>query len=595
MNELLVYTELCGGKYRIEDALGCDDTSCTYLASDSDGKNFVIKEFFVSDMCSRNGNEMLVSDDADSVYIDELRSRFRDFSVALMSLHYPSLVPVVDCFSENNTCYFVMEHIKGKTLRSFSPMTKTEALPVVTDVLEAVKFLHDHKIPHLNLSPDNIIRRESGARPYLVGGYGFCRLDLKSDLAHTDFLPIEAEFKRNESFNPQWDIYSLGALYYYMLLGQVPSNYDVLTGGLPDDELRSKDVSISTIETLASAVNWDMSKRPKSVGEFWDSLKLPSGYVAEPKTQASDLPKTTTKKPRAKNNVADPKPVDKPRAVNESNEKVEAKGCLGPIILLLLVGWFLFVHHNEQKSTSYSPPKDIIYSGAVPRNLSAAFPDNFVKMVLVEGGRFNMGYFGMYSHPRPDELPTHTVDLNSFYIASTEVTQRFWVYVMGSNPSHFKGDFLPVDNITWNDAMLFIEKLNHLTGRNYRLPTESEWEYAAMGGKKRDLRVFEYVTGGVWDYYNAGETTHSVGKKTPNPLGLYDMCGNVSEWVSDYYGPYPSEHTYNPQGPSTGDMGVARGGSINNVEMNSRVTRRYPQPQNKPSRYIGLRLAMSKE
>ncbi len=168
MNELLVYTELCGGKYRIEEALGCDDTSCTYLASDSDGKNFVIKEFFVSDMCSRNGNEMLVSDGADSVYIDELRSRFRDFSVALMGLHYPSLVPVVDCFSENNTCYFVMEHIKGKTLRSFSPMTKTEALPVITDMIEAVKFLHDHKIPHLNLSPDNIIRRESGARPYLV-------------------------------------------------------------------------------------------------------------------------------------------------------------------------------------------------------------------------------------------------------------------------------------------------------------------------------------------------------------------------------------------------------------------------------------------
>ena len=166
-----------------------------------------------------------------------------------------------------------------------------------------------------------------------------------------------------------------------------------------------------------------------------------------------------------------------------------------------------------------------------------------------------------------DEKPVHRVNVSSFSIGKYEVTQAQWQAVMGSNPSNFKNcDNCPVEKVSWNDVQDFIKKLNQLTGKRFRLPTEAEWEYAARGGKRS--KGYRYAgsnnLGSVaWYEKNSGSKTHPVGQKRPNELGLYDMSGNVWEWCSDWYGKnyYGSSSSNNPTGPSTGERKVQRGGS----------------------------------
>ena len=168
---------------------------------------------------------------------------------------------------------------------------------------------------------------------------------------------------------------------------------------------------------------------------------------------------------------------------------------------------------------------------------------------------------------------------------------------MGSNPSHFKDcPNCPVERVSWNDVQEFIEKLNELTGKNYRLPTEAEWEYAAKGGEKTmgyryaGRNNINFVS---WYSVNSGNKTNPVGKKEPNELGLYDMSGNVWEWVNDWFGNYTNSPKDNPIGPDKGDFKIVKGGSWFGYIGGSRVScRGSDEPVNRRS-YIGFRIALS--
>lgn len=173
-------------------------------------------------------------------------------------------------------------------------------------------------------------------------------------------------------------------------------------------------------------------------------------------------------------------------------------------------------------------------------------------MVEVKGGSFMMG------SDSDDEKPIHKVTVSSFYIGKYEVTQKLWTAIMGSDPSINHGLGLPVDNVDFDMAQKFILKLNQATGKTFRLPTEAEWEYAARGG------IFsqgKQTSGGAWTKNNSDGMTHRCGMKEPNELGIYDMCGNVSEWVSDWFGTYSAEAQVDPKGPQKGSEHFSRGGS----------------------------------
>lgn len=246
---------------------------------------------------------------------------------------------------------------------------------------------------------------------------------------------------------------------------------------------------------------------------------------------------------------------------------------------------------HRQSSQSSSATSQRVNQEPLTNRTFTANGVNFT-MVGVQGGTFQMGS----NDGMDDEKPIHNVILSSYYIGQTEVTQVLWKAVMGSNPSNWKSDNLPVENVSWNDCQTFITKLNQLTGEHFRLPTEAEWEFAAKGG--RQSRGFKYSGNTNIDYVawydgNSGSKTHPVATKSPNELGIYDMSGNVWEWCQDWYGNYSISAQTNPTRPTSGSDRVVRGGSWGHDAGGCRsACRTYDAPGDRVS-YVGLRLVLS--
>ncbi len=227
--------------------------------------------------------------------------------------------------------------------------------------------------------------------------------------------------------------------------------------------------------------------------------------------------------------------------------------------------------------------------------------DNGVKleMVKVEGGTFEMGSPSTETGHNSDEQ-LHAVKISGFYIGKHEITQAQWKAVaalpvvnlhLNSSPSKFKGDNLPVESISWEEAMEFCARLSKATGKHYRLPTEAEWEYAARAGSNNEYP--ENLDDVAWYDKNSQKKTHVIGEKKPNAWGLYDIYGNVAEFCMDWYGNYPTEIMLDPTGPISGTRRVNRGGNWNVTKSLCRsATRGYGAQDN---RYytIGLRLVMT--
>ncbi len=206
-----------------------------------------------------------------------------------------------------------------------------------------------------------------------------------------------------------------------------------------------------------------------------------------------------------------------------------------------------------------------------------------IVMQKIKGGTFTMG--SPDTEAGSDEKPTHRVTLDDFYMGKYEVTQAQWQSVMGNNPSNFKGSNLPVENVSWDDIQVFLKKLKQKTGKEYRLPTEAQWEYAARGGNKS--KGYTYAGSNnlnevAWYDDNSGSKTHAVGQKKPNELGIYDMSGNVWEWCRDWYADdyYSKSPSSNPENTTTATYRVLRGGSWN---FNARSCRSAYRSRNTPS------------
>ncbi len=251
---------------------------------------------------------------------------------------------------------------------------------------------------------------------------------------------------------------------------------------------------------------------------------------------------------------------------------------------------------NEQITISQNGQSSFSFDVSEFSNFTETVNGVSFTMVAVTAGSFLMGS----NDGGNDEKPIHEICIDVYYIGQTEVTQALWKAVMNNNPSSFKGNNLPVEKVSWNDAQEFIKKLNRMTGKNFRLPTEAEWEYAARGGASSTSATATYAGSNnidevAWYDNNSGYKIHPVARKKANALGISDLSGNVWEWCSDWYGNeyYKNSPRNNPQGASSGSGRVIRGGSWDDGTRSCRSANRGNGSPGDSSSFLGFRLACS--
>ena len=270
-------------------------------------------------------------------------------------------------------------------------------------------------------------------------------------------------------------------------------------------------------------------------------------------------------------------------------------------------GFKVFVSRNYKMSGRYS--RIVLHVGDSDKevfvNQEASTWFESFEMVDVEGGTFYIGAQktdvngqNYDSNAYVIESPVHQVTVGSFSIGKFEVTQEQWEAAIGSNPSAIVGAQNPVESVTWEDVQSFIEVLNQASGLNYRLPTEAEWEFAAKGGNKSNDYLYSgysIIGACAWYYSNSNSTTHEIGTKNANELGIFDMTGNVREWCGDWFENYTSSPTDNPQGPFLGKMKINRGGSWTTPYVNCRNSYRHTDYPNESAQDLGFRIVLVKK
>ncbi|MDB5281463.1 MAG: Sulphatase-modifying factor protein [Bacteroidota bacterium] len=275
-------------------------------------------------------------------------------------------------------------------------------------------------------------------------------------------------------------------------------------------------------------------------------------------------------------------------------------------ITLLVFVLFFVTGLFAQSKTATSPRDTSLAHKHAPKrenNVASNVPMEILvnieaNMVNVSGGSITMGC----DNPQDTdcyywEKPAHMITVSNFYISKYPVTQRQWEAIVGINPfsSKYCPD-CPVENVSWYDTQIFFSKLNQMTGKEYRLPTEAEWEYAAKGGAK--TKEFKYAGSNNpdevgWNGNNSNKQTHPVGTKKPNELGLYDMSGNVWQWCSDWFNEkyYTKSPVLNPEGPKRAEYRVCRGGSWWSDPADTRTINRDRYPADARDDDVGFRIA----
>lgn len=295
-------------------------------------------------------------------------------------------------------------------------------------------------------------------------------------------------------------------------------------------------------------------------------------------------PRQASAKPKSPSTTTQPSPT-RQQPVRPSSNKKKVWPWILAVLAILLIAVIMHRITKHQDVQELEP-------GITPNNIEINIDDDVsFKMIHIETENTE---FPIGNNDNVREKPAHRVTLSDYYIGETEVTQALWFAVMDPSGSMADmgvevagcGSNYPMYGVSYDDALRFISRLNKLTGRTFRLPTESEWETAARSGA--DIPLYQKA----WYIDNSDTTTHPVKQKKPNPLGLYDMVGNVSEWCSDWYGPYISGLHENPQGPSWGNHRVVRGGSWLTNGLRCNETYRFDLDPYGRQNYVGFRLVM---
>ena len=548
---------LCNGRYKLLKVLGKGGFGITYLGLHTGlNKKVAIKEYFPKDSFRRQSDGMQVSYSNTGENRKNIE-RFLKEARTMAELKHKGVVSVSDVFEENATAYYVMDYIEGQSLEDKGTLPESAALKYIDQVAQALKYIHDKGILHLDIKPANImIDQDDNAvlidfgisKHYDGGGEATSSTTVGYSAGYS---PIEQMTPGGlKQFTPSTDIYALGATIYKIISGTKPP----ASTDLADDATLTKPAGMSQalFRTVSKCMEQKRKDRPQTMDEVIALLNKEQDVFQQTQPLTSGM--------------------------SRQSSESKLKSAIG----------------NFGEDISIFNVKGVEF-----------------KMVKVQGSTFQMGATSEQgSDVWRDEKPVHSVTLSDYYIGQTQVTQELWQVVMGNNPSEFRGDNQrSVENVSWNDCQEFIEKLNRLTGKNFRLPTEAEWEFAARGGNKRNdykysgsnkvndvawYKSNSSTNSVMWSFLTGdrGGRTHPVAQKQANELGLYDMSGNVWEWCQDWYGDYSSNSQTNPTGPSTGSDRVLRGGGWYNYAVEVRVSNRdYRTPDNRYFNY-GLRLAL---
>lgn len=538
---------LQGGKYRIEKTLGQGGFGITYQGLQVRlNREVAIKEFYMREFCNRNASNSQVSigSEGSREKVEAYKKKFLKEAQTIAGLDNPHIVRIHDIFEENGTAYYVMEYIDGGSLsdkvKATGPMWESQALDYVRQIADALEYIHNRKILHLDVKPANILLRNN--REIVLIDFGVSKHydEAGGQTSSTPvgiskgYAPIEQYRGDGVSrFSPSTDIYSLGATFYFLLSGKCPPEAtEVYDDGLPPLPLSVSKLTVKAIEQVMQPRQKD---RPQSIGEF---RKLLDDDIS-----------------RGIPCVYGPPPIDEDTFIRENLAKSKKRkswtmSILGALLGLVLV-WVIKSLIVSEKH-SYDPLSDYTESLVMPTDsiavadsvASVTIPDNFV---FVPSGILKTKEWNQSTNT--DEHLE--INVSDFYISKYEVTQKEYEAVMHNNPSKYKGDDVPVYGIAWMEAIEYCNRRSEQegydgcyvingkkvelkeNGNGYRLPTEYEHEYAARGGKNETFKYpgSDTLSEVAWWGPNSSGHPHPVGTKQPNSLGLYDLSGNASEWL----------------------------------------------------------------
>jgi Serine/threonine protein kinase len=494
---------------------------------------------------------------------------FMNEAKLLRMLSHPNIVNVSDVFVSEGEYCIVMEFVEGRTLeeiirKEVGPIRRSRAIYLFKQMLNGIAYIHFRPTPiiHRDLKPANILITADDR--VKIADFGIAKVLEAGQGASTVVKGTPVYMSPEAIIDPvkvdiRADIYSLGMTFYKMLCAKTPFPEDnsitvtavyarIMNGEIPPPTAFYPGISEELSDFVMKAIHPDRERRFSSVVEMLSALE-----VLEKEGSAdygTDIPVST--------------------------------------------GWRRFQSAGRVFPDSDSSPGVSLQSGDSWLNNNRVNLNLGIEMVLVEGGEFIMGY----NRNRDGDTPEHRAKIDSFLMGKYPVTQAQWKKIQGSNPAYFEGDNLPVEQISWVEAVEFCNRLSMIEGlepcytvtklggnqgwsdsiegtdvnvdcdfgaNGYRLPTEAEWEFAAKGGLKNSGFLFSGSNNFDevgWTTENSNETTHEVGKKKPNELGIYDLTGNVWEWCWDAY----SENFYrlsllnNPVCSDSGPDCVIRGG-----------------------------------
>ena len=531
--------QLQNGKLIVEKVLGNGGYGVTYKVREtSTGRYLAVKK--------------LKEERRKQANFQEQQTKFFNEIIALANCTHPNIVRVYPrTFMDSGLLCMVMEYIEGVDLAEYidtnGKFSEPEAIALITKVGRALAHIHQQGLLHRDIKPDNILLRQADLEPVLID-FGLAReytpgtIKSMTDSKTIGYAPIE-QYQRRGNFGAWTDVYALAATLYSMVTGRAPIPADARQDSPSDllvaPQYFNPDLSDKLQEAILRGMAIKISDRPRTVQRWLDTLshKQNPVYLDDFTVSLQIFEFETVHINKIKVNSFLGLSKDKKVILDKAKKQVN---------------YFIEKLNNSIDLEMVYIPTESFLMGTDPEEITKL------------NQKYNTNYFNQEQQSDKEKLP-------EFYLGKFPITQAQYRAIMSDNPSCFQGNNLPVERVSWNNAVEFCQKLSEKTGKEYRLPSEHEWEYACRAGTKTPFYFGQTLTtdlanyNGIFNYANEPkgkhrERTTPVDSFLPNAFGLHDMHGNVWEWCSDD-GEDNRQHRTNTMTVEDSSYKIARGGS----------------------------------